>query len=167
MTGETFRLRSKNTEDHARLDVAARGVWTKGSKAYCDVRVFNPLAPSHQKQTLKAAHTSNEKAKKREYGERVLEIEHGTFTPLVFTCFGGMSVECSRFYNRLSDMLSEKRGIEPSVGRSWVRTKLNFSLLKTMNLCLRGSRSRKPQEIEELASTHIIRAVMDAKPDAK
>ena len=138
--------------------MAARGVWTRGNKAFCDVRVFNPLAPSYRNQTLKAAHSTNENAKKREYGARVLEIEHGTFTPLVFSCFGGMATECRRFYDRLSEKLSEKRGIETTIAKSWIRTKLNFSLIRTMNLCLRGSRSRKPQEIEELASTNIIRA---------
>ena len=143
--------------------MSARGFWIKGNRAFCDVRVFNPLAPTYRNQTLKAAHTTNENAKKREYGERVLNVEHGTLTPLVFTCFGGMSIECSRFYNRLSEKISEKRGIEPSVAKSWVRTKINFSLLKTMNLCLRGSRSRKPHTDEELADTNIKMAMVDAR----
>ena len=162
-TGETFTYKSAITEDFARLDVSARGFWIKGNRAFCDVRVFNPLAPTYRNQTLKAAHTTNENAKKREYGERVLNVEHGTLTPLVFTCFGGMSIECSRFYNRLSEKISEKRGIEPSVAKSWVRTKINFSLLKTMNLCLRGSRSRKPHTDEELADTNIKMAMVDAR----
>ena len=162
-TGETFTYKSAITEDFARLDVSARGFWIKGNRAFCDVRVFNPLAPTYRNQTLKAAHITNENAKKREYGERVLNVEHGTLTPLVFTCFGGMSIECSRFYNRLSEKISEKRGIEPSVAKSWVRTKINFSLLKTMNLCLRGSRSRKPHTDEELADTNIKMAMVDAR----
>ena len=165
LSGETFKFKSTNVEDHARLDVAARGVWFLGSKAYCDVRVFNPLAPTYRNQTLKAAHKSNENAKKREYSERVINVEHGTFTPLVFSCFGGMSVECSKIFNQISDKLSDKRKIEPSIARSWIRTKLNFSLLKTINLCVRGSRSMKPQNIEELASTSIVMAVIDARVD--
>ena len=31
---------------------------------------------------------TKKKKKKRNYNERILQIEHGTFTPLVFTCFG-------------------------------------------------------------------------------
>ena len=141
----------------------ARGVWIKGNKAFCDIRVFNPLAKTYKNQTLKAAHASNEEAKKREYGERVLFIEHGSFTPLVFTVFGGMSEECSKFFNHVSDMISEKRNIALSLGRSWIRTKLSFSLLKTTNLCIRGSRTLVPHTNEELASTNIIMAVMDAR----
>ena len=70
--------------------MSARGVWIRGNKAYFDVKVFNPLARSYFNQTLKAAHKSNENAKKRLYMERVINVEHGTFTPLVFTCLGGI-----------------------------------------------------------------------------
>ena len=104
LSGEKFKHKTANKEDHARLDVAARGVWTRGNRAYFDVRAFNPLAPTYRSKTLKAAHKENESAKKRKYGERVLNVEHGTFTPLVFSCYGGMSTECSRFYDRLSDL---------------------------------------------------------------
>ena len=45
----------------------------------------------------------NEKEKKRQYNERVLEVEHGSFTPLVFSSNGGMGRECSTFYKRLSE----------------------------------------------------------------
>ena len=36
--------------DEARVDVAARGVWARGQKAYLDVRVFNPLAKTYLNQ---------------------------------------------------------------------------------------------------------------------
>ena len=90
LTGEKFTYKTANTDANARLDVSARGVWVKGSKAFFDVRVFNPLAQCYSNQTLKAAHKTNENSKKREYGERVLNVEHGSFTPLVFSCLGGM-----------------------------------------------------------------------------
>ena len=163
LSGETFKYKSAKKEDNVRLDLVARGLWIKGSRVFGDVRVFNPLAQCYRNQTLlKAAHKSNEEAKKREYGERVLNVEHGTFTPLVFTCFGGMAVECLHFYNRLSDMLAEKRNISGSVARSWIRTKLSFSLLKTANLCIRGSKKKK-EAITELSNTNINMAIADSK----
>ena len=110
LAGEKFTYKTANRDDQARLDVSARGVWVKGSKAYLDVRVFNPLAETYSTQTLEAAHRRNENEKKREYGERVLNVEHGSFTPLVFTCLGGMSRECTHFYNRIADKIT-KRGI--------------------------------------------------------
>ena len=132
------------------------------NRAFFDLRVFNPLAPFYGKMSLAAAHSSNENSKKREYNERVLQVEHGSFTPLVFSCLGGMSVECSNFYNRISDRLAEKRNIEPSRAKSWLRTKLNFCLLRTTNMCIRGSRT-KLQEKEALKDTNIQMAMVDAR----
>ena len=161
LTGEKFDHKTANTEDYARLDVSARGVWIKGSRAFFDVRVFNPLAQTYFKSSMKAAHKSNENTKKREYNNRVLEIEHGSFTPLVFSCFGGMAVECSNFYNRIADKLAEKRDIMSSVAKSWIRTKISFSLLRTTNLCLRGSRGKR-FEAELLQDTNIQMATVSS-----
>ena len=163
LTGEKFTYKTANTDDHARLDVSARGVWIKGSRAFFDIRVFNPLAPSYSKQTLKAAHRSNENSKKQEYAERVLNVEHGSFTPLVFSCLGGMSTECNHFYNRIADKLSEKRDINTSKGRTWVRTKLSFSLLRSTNLCIRGSRTKQQYMYETVGETDIQVAMINAK----
>ena len=165
LTGETLKYKTSNTEDHARLDVSARGVWIRGNKAYFDVKVFNPLARSYSNQTLKAAHKSNENAKKRLYMERVINVEHGTFTPLVFTCLGGMSVECAHFFNRVSDKLSEKRDITTSQGRTWVRRKLSFCLLRATNLCIRGSRTRKQYLSEHLSQTDIPKSLTESQLD--
>ena len=163
LTGEHFRYRTANTADGARVDVLARGVWTRGSRAFFDVRVFNPLAPSYRNQTLAAAHKTNENAKKREYRERIQHVEHGSFTPLVFSCFGGMSVECLKFYNHISDKLGEKRDISGSLARSWIQTKICFSLLRTANLCIRGSKTLKRQDCSELAATNIMVAAADTR----
>ena len=49
ITGEQLTLRSANTEDGARLDVAADDFWGRDrSRAYFDVRVFFLFAQSHQ-----------------------------------------------------------------------------------------------------------------------
>ena len=126
--------------------------------------MFNPLAQSYANQTLKSAHKTNEKSKKREYAERILNVEHGSFTPLVFTCLGGMSIECTHFYNHLSDMISEKRNINYSMGRTWMRTKLSFCLLRATHLCIRGSRTIKHLK-ETLANTNIQSAMIGSKLD--
>ena len=163
LTGENFKYKTANVEEHARLDVSARGVWMRGSRAYFDVKVFNPLAQTYQKQTLKAAHKSCENSKKRIYGERVTNVEHGSFTPLVFTCLGGMSVECAHFYNRMADKLCEKRNITTSQARTWVRTKLSFCLLRSTHLCIRGSRTRKQFSMDSLSETDINKSLIEAQ----
>ena len=80
--------------------------------------------------SLTMAHQSNEKAKKREYNQRILEIEHGTFSPLVFSCYGGMAKECSAFFKRLALMIAERREEKFSDVSEFIRTKISFSLIR-------------------------------------
>ena len=142
LTGETLSLRTANAARDARLDISARGVWSRNQRAFFDVRVFDPNARSYQNQSLSQAYRANELEKKRHYNERVREIEHGTFTPLVFSVHGGMGQECKAFYKRLCSLLSEKRGENYSIVSSWVRTRTSFSLLRSALMAIRGTRHR-------------------------
>ena len=66
---------------------------------------------------------------------------YGSFTPLVMSATGGMSRDCPKFYVRLSEMVSEKRDVNYSTIATWVRRKITFSLIKSIGLCTRGSKS--------------------------
>ena len=72
-----------------------------------------------------------------------MNVENGTLTPLVFSVNGGMGRECKKFYSRLTEMIAEKRNISNSIATTFIRTKISFSLLRSMLLCIRGSRSVK------------------------
>ena len=50
---------------------------------------------------------TNENEKKRSYGNRVLQIENGPFTPLVFASNGVIGKECLRFYKSLVEMIAD------------------------------------------------------------
>ena len=43
LSGNESLSKATNKDDEARLDVAARGFWVTGQKAFFDIRVFNPL----------------------------------------------------------------------------------------------------------------------------
>ena len=90
LTGEQLSYRSANVEDEACLDVGAEGFWNHQQKAYFDVKVFNPLAPTYSSTSLTQCYRRAELEKRRMYEERIQEIEHGSFTPLVFSFSGGM-----------------------------------------------------------------------------
>ena len=141
VTGERFNNRTANVSNEARVDIKSRGFWVRGQQAFFDVRVFDPNAKRYLHKALPQCYTQNEKEKKRQYNERILEVEHGSFTPLVFSIYGGMGRECSMFYNKLSQKISEKKDIHKSIATNWIRTKLSFALLKSALLCIRGSRS--------------------------
>ena len=90
----------------------------------------------------------NEQEKKRAYNDRILQIEHGTFTPLVFSIYRTMGREYRTFCSRLSDLLSEKRDLPKSITMNWIRTKICFALMKSSFLCLRGSRTLSRKVVE-------------------
>ena len=96
LTGEQLSHQSSNTEDNARMDIA-----------FFDVRVYNPFSTTYIRSTLKASHRRNEQEKRRQYDSRIRTVEHGTFTPLVFTTAGGMGPAATTFYKRLASNLSD------------------------------------------------------------
>ena len=69
-----------------------------------------------------------------------MQIEHGSFTPLVFSATGGMGRECEKFYNRLSSIIAEKRESQYNVTVSWIRRKISFALINAITTCIRWSR---------------------------
>ena len=69
------------------------------------------------------------------------EIEHGSFSPLVFSAAGGMGTIATVVYKRLASLLAEKQGRPYSSTLYWLRCRLNFSLLRSAIMCIRGSRS--------------------------
>ena len=142
MTGEAMTHRSANVEDGARLDVAVQGFWGgRFEKAFLDIRVFNPSARSNRQAPLQSVYRRHELEKKRQYEQRIREVEHATFTPLVLSSTGGMGKAASVFYKRLASMISEKRDVPYSKTIGWLRCRLSFALLRCSIMCIRGSRS--------------------------
>ena len=92
---------------------------------------------------LKQIYKQHENDKKRLYTQRVMDVEQGTFTPLVFTTTGGMGEEYKRYHNRLAELVAAKKGEDYANTVSWIRSKVSFAILRAALLCLRGSRTPK------------------------
>ena len=148
VTNEHMRLKTANTNDQSRLDIKANDFWRRGLTAFFDIRVTHVNSQSNKNQETPAIFRKHETSKKREYMERVLEIEHGSFTPLVFGTNGGMGAECSKFVSKLASQLSEKQNESYSTVITWLRTRLSTEIIKSAILCVRGSRTpfRKANE---------------------
>ena len=153
LTGENLHERISIKTDEARVDISARNFWIAGQMAFFDVRVFNPNAKRYVSQELSKTYDINEKEKKKQYNERILQVEHGSFTPLVMSASGGMGRECSKFYARLSEMLAEKRNQNFSITSSWIRRKICFALMNSVCMCIRGSRSVFHSNLESSLSS--------------
>ena len=102
LTGEELGSRTANTTNEARIGVRARRVWERGQQAFLDLKVFDSNAYRYLNKSLQQCHVMNEQEKKRAYSERVLQIEHGTFTSLFFFQFmevwGGNAVRFIQDY---------------------------------------------------------------------
>ena len=142
LSGEKFSYVSTITDNHARSDICAQGFWGNGSqKAFFDVRICNPTAQSYCSSSLEAVYRSQERGKRRQYEERIREVEMSSFTPLVLSIFGGMSKSTLVAYKHLADLISAKWSEPYSQVISWIRVKINFALLKSSINAIRGYRS--------------------------
>ena len=155
LTGEELP-KSSNTSNQARADVSARGVWINGQTVFCDVRVFNPLARCRLHHSFPVVHKKNENEKKREHNQRILQVEPGSFTPLVFPCFGGMNRECSPFFSHTAECLANRR----KRISAWIKARLNFALIQSMLLCLRGTRT--PSNVDNISSNDLCTIVAES-----
>ena len=129
--------------DEAKPDIRARGFWRKGQYAFFDVKVSNVNAQSYRNTDLKKVYGNMEREKKRAYNDRIINIEHGTFTPLIFSITGGMGPEAELYHKALANKISLKTGDKYCNVVNYIRCKLSFLVQKLALLCLRGSRSLK------------------------
>jgi len=84
---------STNRAVDAQLDIHAHGFLERQGSTFFDVRVCYLNAESYRGLTTKQIYCQHERENKRMGASRVLEVEQGSFTPLVFTTTGGMADE--------------------------------------------------------------------------
>ena len=161
LSGETLHPRSAIRENDARSDVRAEGFWScRQQQAYFDIKVFNPTASTYRNKSLRACHHSLEAGKRRDYLDRIINVEHGSFSPLIFSTSGGMGPTASVVYRRLASLLSLKRDEHYSKTMLFIRCQLGFALLRSSIRCLRGSRSTFTPDI---ANTDIDLALVEGR----
>ena len=150
--GEILRGASANTSDGARLDIAANGLWGgRFERAFFDVRVFNPYAPTNRRLQPATCYRHHENAKKRAYEQRVREIEHASFVPLVLSVTGGLGRIATTTYKRLASLLSSKWNQPYSTTMGWLRCRLSFALLRSSIAAIRGARSSSHRVSDSIA----------------
>ena len=91
ITRESIFPKSANKKEEARSDIKAKGFWCRQQSAFSSI-------PS--------LYRNQEQMKKREYGDRIREIEHGSFTPIIFSTSGGLGKESTVTYKIISELLA-------------------------------------------------------------
>ena len=143
LSGEEFKYKTTNRDEEARSDIKCYSFWTHMRQAYFDIKVVSPYARSYVNLKPATLFRNAELSKINQYRPRILEIEHADFTPLVFTCAGGIAPSSQLVLKRLAERISDKRGLQLSQVAGWLRVKMSFSLLRSTILCVRATREKK------------------------
>ena len=134
---------STNTSLKARLDVSAVGIWSSMERTFLDVRVMHPNSASYKDTKIDDLYIQHETEKKRTYNHRIMHVEKGSFSPLVFSTTGGMGPEATRYHKRIAELISTKRGELYSEVVNFIRTKLRVALLRSTLVAIRGERGKR------------------------
>ena len=149
--------------DRAAPDISSRGLWSTFERTFFDVCVTHPNSPSYQTQTSGQIYNLHEKRKMKKYNSRIINVEKGSFTPLIYTTYGGWGPQATRYHKRLAEQISKKRNEEYASIMNYMRTRVRFSILRSTLVAVRGERGKKPPTIKPLSSTsfNLIPDAMD------
>ena len=147
--------------ERAAPDISSRGIWSTFERTFFDVRILHPNAPSYQSLPLSSLYANHEKEKMRKYNSRVLTVEKGSFTPLVYTTFGGWAPQAVRYHKRLAELISRKQNEDYHQVINHIRTRVRFSLLRSVLVAVRGERGKR-----QPASQHISAVSFNMIPEA-
>ena len=96
LSGKQLQGRTSNNSNEARADIKIRGFWKLEQQGFFVLSVFDPNTRRYNK-SLQQCYVMNEQEKKRAFNERILQIDHGTFKPLVFSINSSMGRRCQSF----------------------------------------------------------------------
>ena len=89
----------------------------------------------------------------RKYNSRIITVEQGSFSPLIYTTFGGMGPQATRYHKRLAEMVAQKRNEDYRHVISHMRTRLRFSVLRSVLVAIRGERGKKTSSSKPFSTT--------------
>ena len=104
LTGKEFDGASATTDDSTRLDIAEDCIWGGShGRTFFDVCIFNPHVHSnHDRRGIAAVYRKHKAEKRRVYEQRILDIEHATFIPLVMSTTGGLANSACNYFLQTS-----------------------------------------------------------------
>ena len=133
LEGESFHNKTTTTEDDARLDIKPNGLWgARFSRTFFDVKIFNHHAKSCPK-TISDAYKYHESVKTLKYQQRILDVEHSSFVPLIFACTGGAAPGSTKTIQKLAEKLSEKRNESYWDTKKFYKNENNFCTSEECN----------------------------------
>ena len=71
----------------------------------------------------------------------ILEVEHGTVTPLLLSTSGGWGPSATDAFRRAAGLIASKQSQLYSMTLQFIRCKISFSLIHSASMCVCGLQS--------------------------
>ena len=97
--------KSANRKEDARSDVRVRSFFTRMRNAFFEFRVLYPLAASYLGKNASQLFEEVAQQRRREYRQRIVEVDDGDFTPMIMFTNGSMGPEMTAVIKRLGTCL--------------------------------------------------------------
>ena len=160
LDNERFHFRSAVTSSEAGW-TSKQEALGKRSYGIFYVRVTHVNSKCYKSKPTSEVFKEQEEEKKCKYQQRVLDVEMGSFMPLVFETNGGMGNGCQRVLKHLAEKIAQKDTEPYHVVITWLRTQILFELLRLAHTCVRGSRTPFCSKIEQSLDCEINVASAD------
>ena len=96
-------------------------------RIFIDVRVFNLFDSSNRATSLAASYRRHEQGKLE---ERVREVEHASFVPVVLSASGGYGKHANALFSRIASLLAEESNEPYAQNISLLGCCLGFGLVR-------------------------------------
>jgi hypothetical protein len=103
--------------------------------------ILNADAPSYSSNNLETLVDTARGRKKLKYSDAAHE-KRATFTPILATCDAIFDHEATVYMKRLSSLLASKWNQHYSQVHGWLKARMQVCILRSVSLCIRGSRSK-------------------------
>ena len=103
--------------------------------------ILNPDRDFLRDQALANIIETRRNKKKVTYSEAA-EQRRATFTPFIATCNAVLDKEAESYIKRLALFLSKKWSCHNARACGWLRARLQICILRSVSLCIRGSRTK-------------------------
>ena len=107
--------------------------------AFFDVRITNKNSEFQRHLTSEKIFTKHEREKKRLYNNRIMNVEHSTFTPFVFSVNVGMAKEFLKIHKFVAGKIANKSGCRYEKVLSIIKCILSLLILRASLMCVKGS----------------------------
>ncbi len=98
-------------------------------------------------------------SKRNKYQDRIIEIEHATLSPLMFSNTDGASPVTQKFIRQLAFLMSERTSERDLEVVSLIRTCLSFVMMRSASSCLRGCIGQKPNSTDIISIDNFNRGI--------